>query len=492
MSDLTRLTLTQAREGLLKKEFSSHELTQAFLDRMDDSRNLNAYITETPDLAVAQAKESDIRFAQKDTRLLEGLPLGIKDLFCTKGIRTTAGSKMLENFVPPYESTVTQNLWNQGAVCLGKTNMDEFAMGSANTNSFFGPAINPWKSSKNPDLKLVPGGSSGGSAAAVAARLCLAATASDTGGSIRQPASFCGLVGIKPTYGLCSRWGMVAFASSLDQAGPVTHTVADSALMISVMASYDEKDATSAAVTVPKYLDNLLPDVQGLRIGVPQEYQEGLSEEMNALFMQGVHWLTAAGAQVKEIQLPTSPHALPTYYIIAPAEASSNLARYDGVRYGYRTPNPANLTELYEKTRGEGFGTEVKRRLMIGTYVLSAGHYDAYYVRALKIAQMIKNDFAKAFEDVDLILTPTTLGGAFALGEKVTDPISMYMNDLFTVTVNLAGLPAISVPCGLSHEGLPLGLQLIAPAFEEQRLLNGALVLEESRGEAFKTFACKV
>ncbi len=479
MTDLTKLTLTEAREALLTKKCSAVELTQSFIDRMEKHRDLNVYITEAPEIALAQAKDADKRIASNQTRPMEGLPLGIKDLFCTKNIRTTAGSKILSNFVPKYESTVSQNLLDAGAVFLGKTNMDEFAMGSANLTSAFGPVISPWKRKNNPNKQMVPGGSSGGSAAAVAARLALAATASDTGGSIRQPAAFTGLVGIKPTYGLCSRYGMVAFASSLDQAGPLTHTVRDAALMLQNMASYDEKDATSLRTDIPDYLTNLGPTTKGLRVGIAKEYMENLDDETQVLLQQGIDWLKEAGATIHHISLKTTPYALPTYYILAPAEASSNLARYDGVRYGVRVDGKT-LDELYENTRREGFGEEVRRRIMIGTYVLSAGYYDAYYLKAQKVRKLITQDFENTFKEVDVILTPTTPSAAFAIDEKPSDPITMYLNDIFTVTVNLAGLPAISIPSSLNREGLPLGLQLIGPHLSEQLLFNVAAVIEEA------------
>jgi aspartyl-tRNA(Asn)/glutamyl-tRNA(Gln) amidotransferase subunit A len=480
-TSLTKLSLTEARDGLLKKEFTSVELTQAHIDVMAKKRNLNAYITETAELALEQAKASDGRISAGSAGALEGLPIAIKDLFCTKGVRTTAASKILDNFIPPYESTVTQNLWDAGAVMLGKLNMDEFAMGSANLNSAFGPVINPWRRVDDPTKELVPGGSSGGSVAAVAAHMALAATASDTGGSIRQPAAFCGLVGIKPTYGLCSRRGMVAFASSLDQAGPVTRTVRDAALMTKVMASYDPWDSTSLNVKIPDYLNSITNDVRNLRIGLPKEYRENLSEEMSSLLQKGIDWLTAAGATFHEVSLPMSPFALPTYYVIAPAEASSNLAKYDGLRYGHRVPG-RTLDEMYENTRREGFGPEVRRRILIGTYVLSAGYYDAYYLKAQKVRTLIAKDFERVFQQVDILLTPTTPTEAFAIDEKPADPVTMYLNDIFTVTVNLADLPGISVPVGLSKTGLPLGLQLIGPKLSEQRLFNTSLALEEAAG----------
>lgn len=478
MDNLLKLTLTQAKEALAKREISAIELTKAYLDRIDQVNSLNAYVLTTHDRALQDAKTADEHIQKGQARLLEGIPLGIKDLYCTKGIRTTACSKILGEFIPPYESTVTQNLWDAGAICLGKTNMDEFAMGSSNATSSFGAVINPWKRISAPNISLVPGGSSGGSAAAVAAHMAIATTASDTGGSIRQPAAFCGLVGIKPTYGKCSRWGMIAFASSLDQAGPITRTVSDAALMLEAMASFDPKDATSLNVERESYSKNLKSDVKGMRIGIADEYMQGLSPTMKALVERGIEWLKNAGAEIKTIQLKTAPYALATYYIIAPAEASTNLSRYDGVRYGARIDGQS-LDELYENTRTAGFGTEVKRRIMIGCYVLSAGYYDAYYLRAQKVRQLIVNDFNNAFKDVDLILTPTTPTAAFGLNEKQTDPVAMYLNDIFTVTANMAGLPAISIPAGLDDEGLPLGLQLIGPALSEQKLLNAGLVLEE-------------
>lgn len=477
MSNLLNLSLVEARDALATKKISSVELTMAYLKQMEEKRSLNAYVLETPEVALAGAKASDERIQKGTAGGLEGLPLGIKDLYCTKGIRTTSCSKILSNFVPTYESTVTQNLWDQGAVCLGKTNMDEFAMGSTNLTSYFGAVENPWKRKSNPTTKLVPGGSSGGSAAAVAARMALATTASDTGGSIRQPAAFCGLVGIKPTYGLCSRFGMVAFASSLDQAGPLTRTVADAALMLQYMVSFDKKDATSRLAPNQNYHENLKTHVKGLKIGIPTEYIEGLSPTMRGLLDKGIQWLKDAGAEICEVSLKTTSHALPTYYIIAPAEASANLARYDGVRYGVRVEG-GSLDELYENTRTAGFGTEVKRRIMIGNYVLSSGYYDAYYIRAQKVRQLICEDFKAAFSSVDLLLTPTTPGSAFGIDEMPTDPVEIYLQDIYTVTVNLAGLPGISIPAGLDDDGLPLGLQLIGPAFSEQLLFNAGSVIE--------------
>jgi aspartyl-tRNA(Asn)/glutamyl-tRNA(Gln) amidotransferase subunit A len=481
-NELIRLTLAEAKEGLRKKSFSAVELTQAYLDTMVNARSLNAYVLETPEVALKTAGESDKRLAKGEGRALEGIPLAIKDLFCTEGIQTTAGSHILEGFVPLYESTVSQNLKNAGAVCLGKTNMDEFAMGSANITSYYGNVINPWKRADGKDL--TPGGSSGGSATAVAAGLAIAATGTDTGGSIRQPAAFSGIVGIKPTYGRCSRWGIVAFASSLDQAGPMTRDVRDAALMLEVMAGHDSKDSTSAQIDVPSFEKVLTQGVKGLKVGIPKEYRlEGMNEDIVALWERGVKWLKEAGAEIVEISLPHTKYSLATYYVLAPAEASSNLARYDGVRYGLRVPGKT-LDELYENTRSEGFGVEVQRRILMGTYVLSAGYYDAYYLKAQKVRRLITQDFEDAFQKVDVILTPTTPSAAFALDEKPTDPVVMYLNDVLTVPANLAGLPAISIPAGLSKEGLPLGLQLIGPAFDENVLFRVGRVLEENA--AFK------
>lgn len=472
---LTHLTLKQAKEGLIKKQFTCLELTQAYLTAIEQNRSLNAFITETPDIALTQAKKSDEHYQKKTARTLEGLPIGIKDLFCTKGVRTTAASKILENYIPAYESTVTQNLWNQGAVMLGKLNMDEFAMGSSSLTSAFGPCISPWKRLDNPNKQIVPGGSSGGSTTAVSSHMTLAAIGSDTGGSIRQPASFTGLVGIKPTYGLCSRFGIIAFASSLDQAGPLTRTVEDGAIMLRYMAGFDPKDATSLNVTIPPYDKHLR--FEPLKIGIPKEYLEGLSDEIRSLLEKGTSWLKEEGAEIRSVSLPTTTYGLPAYYIIAQAEASSNLARYDGIRYGLRIEGKT-LDEMYEKTRREGFGEEVRRRIMIGTYVLSHGYFDAYYIKAQKVRTLIVQDFERVFQEVDVLLTPTTPTDAFALDEKPTDPITMYLNDIFTVAANLAGIPGISVPCGLSKNGLPLGLQLLGPKLSEQRLLNVALALE--------------
>ena len=478
MTTPNAFTLAEAREALKEKRLSSRELTEAMIAAMAASRPLNAFVTETPEKALAMAADSDARIARGEGRALEGLPLAIKDLFCTRGVRTTAASRILENFVPPYESTVTQNLWDAGAVMLGKTNMDEFAMGSSNETSYFGPVENPWRA-EGSNKKLVPGGSSGGSATAVAADLCLAATGTDTGGSIRQPAAVTGIVGLKPTYGRCSRWGIVAFASSLDQAGPMTKTVRDAAILLGAMASVDPMDATSVDMPVPDYEAGLEAGVKGMRIGIPKEYRiDGAPPEIDALWHKGAEWLKAQGAEIVEVSLPHTKYALPAYYIVAPAEASSNLARYDGVRYGHRAAGAKDITDLYEKSRGEGFGKEVRRRILIGTYVLSAGYYDAYYSRAQKLRTLIARDFAQAFEQCDALLTPATPGPAFAIGEKTADPVSMYLNDVFTVTVNLAGLPGISVPAGLTKEGLPLGLQVIGKAFDEAGVLRVGRALE--------------
>ncbi|MES2256119.1 MAG: Asp-tRNA(Asn)/Glu-tRNA(Gln) amidotransferase subunit GatA [Pseudomonadota bacterium] len=481
MSDPISMTLAEARDALKVKKISSTELTAALVRSVEQSRGLNAFVTETPDRAMAMAAASDARLAKGEGGALEGLPLAIKDLFCTKGVKTTAGSRILGNFVPPYESTVTQNLWNAGAVMLGKTNMDEFAMGSSNETSAAGPVFNPWRA-KNSNANLVPGGSSGGSAAAVAGDLCLAATGTDTGGSIRQPAAVTGTVGIKPTYGRCSRFGIVAFASSLDQAGPMTKTVRDAAIMLGSMASVDPKDSTSVDVPVPDYEKLLEGGIKGLRVGIPKEYRiDGVPADIGGLWDKGAAWLKAQGAQIVEVSLPHTKYALPTYYIVAPAEASSNLARYDGVRFGHRTSGSIHdITELYEKSRAEGFGAEVQRRILIGTYVLSAGYYDAYYARAQKLRTLIKRDFDKAFESCDVLLTPATPGPAFGVGEKTSDPVSMYLNDVFTVTVNLAGLPGLSVPAGLTDNGLPLGLQLIGKAFDEATVLRAGLAIEQA------------
>ncbi len=476
MSD--ELTLAEARDAIAAKKISSRELTQSFNKAVEGARALNAYITETPDIALQMAEESDKRIAAGTARPLEGLPLGIKDLYCTKGVKTTAGSRILENYVPQYESTVTQNLWNAGAVMLGKLNLDEFAMGSSNETSAFGPCISPWRANGS-DAKLVPGGSSGGSSCAVAANICLGATATDTGGSIRTPAAITGTTGMKPTYGRCSRWGIVAFASSLDQAGPIARTVRDCAIMLKAMASVDPKDSTSVDVPVPDYEAGLEGGVKGMRIGIPKEYRvDGAAPEINAVWDKGVEWLKAQGAEIVEVSLPHTKYALPTYYIIAPAEASSNLARYDGVRFGHRANDPKDLIDLYERSRGEGFGAEVRRRILIGTYVLSAGYYDAYYLRAQKVRALIARDFTEAYKKCDAILAPATPGPAFGIGDKISDPVTMYLYDVFTVTVNLAGLPSLVVPAGLNDAGLPLGLQLIGKAFDEATLFRAGRALE--------------
>ena len=483
MTDLTSLTLAQARDALRRKEFSATELADAHIDAMANARALNAFVLETPDRARDMARASDGRLARGEGGPLEGLPLGVKDLFCTADVRTTASSRILENFVPTYESTVTANLWRDGAVLLGKLNNDEFAMGSSNETSHFGPVISPWRRHGS-DAKLVPGGSSGGSAAAVAASLCVGATGTDTGGSIRQPAAFCGIAGIKPTYGRCSRWGIIAFASSLDQAGPFARTVRDCAILLRSMAGLDPKDTTCVDRPVPDYEKSVGASIKGKRIGVPKEYRvPGMANEIGALWERGTQWLSDAGAEIVEISLPNTRHALAAYYIVAPAEASSNLARYDGVRYGLRVPG-GDTIDMYERTRAAGFGKEVRRRIMIGTYVLSAGYYDAYYLKAQKVRTLIKRDFETCFAaGIDAVLTPTTPSAAFAIGEKGrADPVEMYLNDVFTVTVNLAGLPGISVPGGLDAQGLPLGLQLIGRPFEEETLFALAEVIEQAAG----------
>ena len=483
MTGLTDLSLSEARTGLLRRDFSARELTQAYIDRMAATRDLNAYITETPERALADAARSDQRLQDGTARPLEGLPIAVKDLYCTKGVTTTAASRILENFVPPYESTVSQKVWDAGAVLLGKTNLDEFGMGSSTMTSHFGATLNPLKRPGDP-RNLVPGGSSGGSAACVAAHSALASLGTDTGGSIRQPAAFCGITGIKPTYGRCSRWGIVAFASSLDQAGPIAKTVEDAAIMLRSMAGHDPKDSTSLPVETPDFPSFVGKSVKGLRVGVPEDYRiDGMPAEIAALWDQGIEWLKAAGAEIKSVRLPHTKYALPAYYIIAPAEASSNLARYDGMRFGLREPG-ATLTEVYENTRAAGFGDEVKRRILIGAYVLSAGYYDAYYLRAQKVRRRIAEDFDKAFLEVDALLTPTAPSAAFGLGERTDDPVAMYLNDVFTVTTNLAGLPGISLPAGLSSDGLPLGLQLIGRALDEGTLFSLAGALEQAA--AFK------
>ena len=483
MTDLTSLTLAEAREGLRKRAFSAFELAEAHLVAMEQARALNAYVLETPEQARAMARAADARLRSGDARPLEGLPLGIKDMFATRHVRTTACSHILDNFVPTYESTVSANLWRDGAVMLGKLNNDEFAMGSSNETSFFGPVISPWRR-KGANTPLVPGGSSGGSAAAVAANLCLGATGTDTGGSIRQPAALTGVVGIKPTDGRCSRWGIVAYASSLDQAGPFARDVRDAAILLRSMAGHDPKDTTCVDRPVLDYEVAIGQSIKGKKIGIAKEYRvAGMASEIDALWQQGAEWLKSAGAELIEVSLPHTKYALPAYYIVAPAEASSNLARYDGVRYGLRAP-AREITAMYENTRAEGFGPEVRRRIMIGTYVLSAGYYDAYYLRAQKVRTLIRRDFEQVFaQGIDALITPTTPSAAFGIDEKGSgDPVEMYLNDVFTVTVNLAGLPGISVPAGLSAEGLPLGLQLIGRPFDEETLFALAHVIEQAAG----------
>ncbi len=485
MTDLTSLTIAEARAKLAAKDITAVELTDAYLGAIDAANEaINAYIAVTPEKAREMAKASDARIAAGKAGALEGIPLGIKDLFATEGVHTQACSHILDGFAPRYESTVTQNLWNDGAVMLGKLNMDEFAMGSSNETSYYGAVKNPWRA-KGSNLDLVPGGSSGGSAAAVAAHLCAGATATDTGGSIRQPAAFTGTVGIKPTYGRCSRWGTVAFASSLDQAGPIARDVRDAAILLKSMASLDTKDTTSVDLPVPDYEAAIGQSIKGMKIGIPREYRvDGMPEEIEALWQQGIAWLKEAGAEIVDITLPHTKYALPAYYIVAPAEASSNLARYDGVRYGLRVDGK-DIVDMYEKTRAAGFGHEVKRRIMIGTYVLSAGYYDAYYLQAQKVRTLIKRDFELAFHaGVDAILTPATPSSAFGIADEdlASDPVKMYLNDIFTVTVNMAGLPGIAVPGGLDHKGLPLGLQLIGKPFEEETLFKTAHVIEQAAG----------
>jgi aspartyl-tRNA(Asn)/glutamyl-tRNA(Gln) amidotransferase subunit A len=482
MTSLTSLTLAEARDGLRAKKFSAREIAEAHVAAIERARDLNAFVLETPERALDMAVASDKQIAAGKAGPLEGLPLAIKDLFCTDGVRTTACSKILENFIPNYESTVTANLWRDGAVLLGKTNMDEFAMGSSNETSCFGAVSNPWRR-KGSNAALVPGGSSGGSATAVAAQLCVGATGTDTGGSIRQPAAFTGTVGMKPTYGRCSRWGIVAFASSLDQAGPFARTVRDAAILLRSMSGHDPKDSTSADVPVPEFEAAVGKSIKGRRIGIPKEYRvDGMPAEIERLWSDGAKWLKDAGAELVEISLPHTKYALPAYYIVAPAEASSNLARYDGVRYGLRVPG-RDVIDMYEKTRSAGFGAEVKRRVLIGTYVLSAGYYDAYYLRAQKVRTLIKRDFEQVFaKGIDAVLTPATPSAAFAIGEKGADPVAMYLNDIFTVTVNMAGLPGIAVPGGRDGSGLPLGLQLIGRPFDEETLFSVGAVIEKAAG----------
>jgi aspartyl-tRNA(Asn)/glutamyl-tRNA(Gln) amidotransferase subunit A len=483
MTDLTSLTLARARDALRKREFSATELAEAYIAAAERARALNAFVLETPDRARVMARASDARLAKGEGGSLEGLPLGIKDLYCTAGVRTTACSRILENFVPTYESSVTTKLWRAGAALLGKLNNDEFAMGSSNETSCFGPVVSPWRR-RGSQQKLVPGGSSGGSAAAVAAGLCAGAAGTDTGGSIRQPAAFCGIVGVKPTYGRCSRWGIVAFASSLDQAGPFARTVRDCAILLRSMAGPDAKDTTCVDLPVPDYEQAVGGSVKGMRIGIPKEYRmPGMAAEIETLWERGAQWLKEAGAETVEVSLPMTKYALPAYYIVAPAEASSNLARYDGVRYGLRVPG-RDVIDMYERTRAAGFGKEVRRRVMIGTYVLSAGYYDAYYLRAQKVRTLIKRDFEKCFaEGINAIMAPTTPSAAFGIDEKGrADPVEMYLNDVFTVTANMAGLPGISVPSGLDAQGLPLGLQLVGRPFDEETLFTLGAVIEQAAG----------
>ncbi len=479
----TDLTISEARDALAKGEVSAVELTEAHIAAIDKADALNAFITKTPERALEMARAADDRRGRGEAGPLDGIPLVIKDLFCTKGVATGAASHILDGFVPTYESTVTDNLWRAGAVMLGKSNLDEFAMGSSNETSFFGEVINPWRGNGS-NQPLSPGGSSGGSAAAVAARLGLGAIGTDTGGSIRQPASLSGVVGLKPTYGRCSRWGIVAFASSLDQAGPLTRSVRDAAIMLKAMAGFDPKDSTSADRPVPDFEAALGTDLKGMKIGVPKEYRvDDMPAEVDALWQQGASWLSAAGAKIVDISLPYTKYALPAYYIVAPAEASSNLARYVGVRYGLHAEEDGDdIIAMYGRTRGEGFGPEVRRRVLIGTYVLSAGYYDAYYLKAQKIRRLIADDFRQAYQQVDAILTPTAPEAAFALGAKTDDPIAMYLNDVFTVPGNLAGIPGISVPAALSGDGLPLGLQVLGPAFDEETVFKVADVLEQAAG----------
>lgn len=484
MTDLTTLGIAAIRDGVRDGQFKAREVAEAFNAKVAGARALNAFLVETPDHALAAADAADAARAAGETlKPLAGVPIGMKDLFATKGVATTAASKILEGFVPPYESTVSQNLWNAGAGMLGKLNLDQFAMGSSNETSAFGNVISPWRR-PNDTAPLAPGGSSGGSSTAVSAGLAPGATGTDTGGSIRQPAAFTGISGIKPTYGRCSRWGTIAFASSLDQAGPMARDVRDCAIMLEAMAGFDAKDATSLKLDVPNWEAALSADLKGKKVGVPKEYRvDGMPAEIEALWQQGIDWLRDAGAEIVEVSLPHTKYALPAYYIIAPAEASSNLARYDGVRYGLRDlPEGAGLQDMYAATRAAGFGDEVKRRILIGTYVLSAGFYDAYYTQAQKVRTLIARDFERAFEQCDVLLTPTAPSAAFALGEKQADPLAMYLNDVFTVPASLAGLPAMSVPGGLDKDGLPLGLQIIGKALDEQGVLNASLAIEQRAG----------
>ncbi len=480
---LRKLTIESALEGLKAKKFSAKELAQSYIDAAQKSES-NAYITLTPEVALKQAEEADKKIAAGNAGLLAGIPIAMKDLYCTKGVKTTGASKILNNFVPQYESKVSSNMFAQGAVMIGKANLDEFAMGSANITSAYGNVLNPWKSKKDPSKKLVPGGSSGGSAAAVAEDIAIASTGTDTGGSIRQPAAFCGIVGIKPTYGRCSRWGVIAFASSLDQAGPFAKTVKDSAIMLQAMAGYDANDSTSANKEVPNWFGSINGNLKGKKIGIPKEYRaDGVPQEILDIWAKGADMLKAAGAEIIEISLPHTKYALPVYYTIAPAEASSNLSRYDGVRFGHRTAEKfSTLDEMYEKTRAEGFGDEVKRRIMIGTYVLSHGYYDAYYVKAQQVRTLIARDFEEAFNKVDAILTPTAPSAAFGIGENQNDPVQMYLNDIFTIPASLAGIPGIAVPAGLSLDGLPLGLQILSKPWDEQSAFDVAFAIEQASG----------
>lgn len=485
MTDVTTLGVAAIRDGVRSGEFTAIEVADAFITKVSAAKQLNAFIVETPDHAIAAARTADAARAAGETlKPLAGVPIGMKDLFCTKGVQTTAASHMLEGFTPVYESTVSQKLWDAGAGMLGKLNLDQFAMGSSNETSYFGNVISPWLRKDGGNAALAPGGSSGGSSSAIAARLVPAATGTDTGGSIRQPAAFTGISGIKPTYGRCSRWGVVAFASSLDQAGPMARDVRDCAIMLEAMAGFDPKDATSLDMAVPNWEAGLSADLRGKKVGIPKEYRvDGMPAEIEALWQQGIDWLKDAGAEIVEVSLPHTKYALPAYYIIAPAEASSNLARYDGVRYGQRDlPDGANLQEMYAATRAAGFGPEVQRRILIGTYVLSAGFYDAYYTQAQKVRTLIAQDFEKAWAQCDLLLTPTAPSAAFALGEKSADPLAMYLNDVFTVPSSLAGIPAMSVPGGLDKDGLPLGLQIIGKPFDEQGVLNASLAIEQRAG----------
>jgi aspartyl-tRNA(Asn)/glutamyl-tRNA(Gln) amidotransferase subunit A len=479
MTDLTNMTMAEALKGLENKDFTSVEITQAHINAMEAAKHLNCFITETPELALEQAKASDARRASGDTGALDGVPIAMKDLFCTKGVRTTAASGILDNFIPEYESTVSQKLLDAGTISLGKANLDQFAMGSSNTTSKFGNVISPWKADGS-NADLVPGGSSGGSAAAVAARIAMASTGTDTGGSIRQPAAFCGITGIKPTYGRCSRWGVVAFASSLDQAGAFGRTVEDSALLLKSMCGFDPKDSTSADLPVPDFAEACAQDIKGKKIGIPKEYRiDGIPDEISKLWDNGIAMLKDAGADIIDVSLPHTKYALPTYYVIAPAEASSNLARYDGVKYGLRVDSDS-LDETYENTRAAGFGDEVIRRIMIGTYALSSGYYDAYYIKAQKVRRLISNDFKAAFEQCDALLTPTAPSAAFQIGENEDDPVKMYLNDVFTIPASMAGLPGMSVPAGLDSQGLPLGLQIIGRPWDEEMVLRVGSAIEKS------------